>query len=62
VAFVWHCGFRPASELLFFLQQKKSNQKNAAPHHLPRKKAFGVPEFSSVANEPALMRRPGAQG
>jgi len=28
---------------------------------LPRKKTFGVPEFSSVANEPILMRRPGAQ-
>ena len=30
VLFVRLCGSRTAGELLFFLQQKKSNQKNAA--------------------------------
>ncbi len=32
------------------------------PYSFAPEKAFGVPEFSGIANEPALMRRPGAQG
>jgi hypothetical protein len=39
----------------------KSNQKRPPTSFAP-KKAFGIPEFSGIANEPALMRRPGAQG
>ena len=39
----------------------KSNQKRPPNSFAPRK-AFGVPEFSGIAYEPALMRRPGAQG
>ena len=35
--------FRPAGELLFCLQQQKSNQKNAAPGSLTPGKAPGVP-------------------
>jgi hypothetical protein len=31
-----HCGSCPVGELLFCQQQQKSNQKNAAPIHLPR--------------------------
>jgi len=49
------CGFRPAGELLFFLQQKKSNQKNAAPEQL----ALRVPEsFSSPTRRFDYKRRP----
>jgi len=36
--------------------------KRMPPASLAPKKTLGVPEFSSVANEPVLMRRPGAQG
>ena len=40
-AILWHSGSRPAGELLFLQQHKKSNQKNAALHRLPREKHSG---------------------
>jgi hypothetical protein len=36
--------------------------RKGRPYSFAPRKAFGVPEFSGIAYEPALMRRPGAQG
>ena len=45
-----------------FSQQLKKVTKKSRPYSIAPKEAFGVPEFTGIANEPALMRRPGAQG
>jgi hypothetical protein len=66
---VWHLRFRsylalrvsPRWRVTFFLQLKKVTKKSR-PYSFAPRKAFGVPEFSGIAYEPALMRRPGAQG
>jgi hypothetical protein len=44
------------------LQQLKKVTKKSRPYSFAPRKAFGVPEFSVIANEPALMSHPGAQG
>ena len=53
-------GLAPLASYSFATAQK-SNQKRPPNSFAPRK-AFGVPEFCGIAYEPALMRRPGAQG
>jgi hypothetical protein len=35
--------------------------KKSRPYPIAPKEAFGVPEFTAIAYEPVLMRRPGAQ-
>jgi hypothetical protein len=44
-----------------FLQQLKKVTKKSRPYSIAPREAFGVPEFTGIANEPALMRHPGAQ-
>jgi len=41
-----------------FFQQLKKVTKKSRPYSI----ALRVPEFTGIANEPALMRHPGAQG
>jgi hypothetical protein len=45
-----------------FLQQLKKVTKKSRPYSIAPREAFGVPEFTAIANEPTLMRHPGAQG
>jgi len=45
-----------------FLQQLKKVTKKSRPYPIAPREAFGVSEFTAIANEPALMRHPGAQG
>jgi hypothetical protein len=52
--------FRLLRRVTFFHQLKKVTKKSR-PYPFAPKQAFGVPEFSAIANEPVLMRRPGAQ-
>jgi hypothetical protein len=44
-----------------FLQQLKKVTKKSRPYSIAPREAFGVPGFTGIANEPALMRHPGAQ-
>jgi hypothetical protein len=50
-----HCG-----RVTFFHQLKKVTKKSR-PYSIAPRKTFGVPEFTAIAYEPVLMRRPGAQ-
>jgi len=44
-----------------FLQQLNKVTKKSRPYSIAPKEAFGVPEFTAIAYELVLMRRPGAQ-
>jgi hypothetical protein len=54
-------GLAPLASYSFVNSHKRVTRKRPPTSFAP-KKAFGVPEFSAIAYEPALMRRPGAQG
>jgi len=47
--------FRLDGELLFCLQQQKSNQKNAAPYHSPPVKNTGVPSSLTIRSAAAEL-------
>jgi len=53
--------FRLLRRVTFFQQLKKVTKKSR-PYSIAPREALGVPEFTGIANEPALMRHPGAQG
>ena len=44
-----------------FSQQLKKVTKKSRPYSIAPREAIGVPELISIAYEPVLMRRPGAQ-
>ena len=44
-----------------FFKQLKKVTKKTHPYPIAPRETFGVPEFTAIAYEPALMRRPGAQ-
>ena len=50
-------GLAPLASYSFVNSHKRVTRKRP-----PTSFALRVPEFSGIANEPALMRRPGAQG
>ena len=52
--------FRLLRRVTFFQQLKKVTKKSR-PFPIAPREAFGVPEFTAIAYEPVLMRRPGAQ-
>jgi hypothetical protein len=52
--------FRLLRRVTFFHQLKKVTKKSR-PYSIAPRKTFGVPEFTAIAYEPVLMRRPGAQ-
>ena len=52
--------FRLLRRVTFFQQLKKVTKKSR-PYPIAPREAFGVPEFTAIAYEPVLMRRPGAQ-
>ena len=54
-------GLAPLASYFSFYSKRKVT-KRMPPYSFAPKEAFGVPEFSGIAYEPALMRRPGAQG
>jgi len=53
--------FRLLRRVTFFQQLKKVTKKSR-PYSIAPRKALGVPDFTVIAYEPALVRRPGAQG
>jgi len=57
----WELRVSPRWRVTLLLQPKRVTRKGR-PYSFAPRKAFGVPEFSGIAYEPALMRRPGAQG
>jgi len=59
--FTWALWVSPHWRVTFFQQLKKVTKKSR-PYSFAPRETFGVPEFSAIAYEPALMRRPGAQG
>ena len=53
----WELRVSPRWRVTLLLQPKRVTRKGR-----PYSFALRVPEFSGIAYEPALMRRPGAQG
>jgi hypothetical protein len=52
--------FRLLRRVTFFQQLKKVTKKSR-PYPIAPRETFGVPEFTTIAYEPVLMRHPGAQ-